>query len=281
MAKRRDSALSKRAASFGRTPTQVRESVGLWHRPALLDLASDLLLLGVLLATTYAAVAWVQNRPLFPVREVIVATPTAQVTPAQIEFAARSAIHGNFFSVNLENVRVAFEKLPWVRRAEVRRSWPDALELRLEEHQAVAYWRVLDSDAVQLVNRQGEVFVAASDARMPEFHGPQGAAGLLLARHHTYSGVLAPLQHHLTGLWLSAREAWRLQLDNGMVIVLGREQDKAPLEQRLERFVVTWPQAQEQVGIQVAVADLRYPRGYALTPYRTLKTQKGRNEQGI
>lgn len=275
MAERRDPSLLKRAASFGATPLRARETVGLWHRPALLDLVSDLLLLFALLATVYAAVVWVLNRPLFPVREVIVTTPPAQVTTAQIEFAARSAIRGNFFSVSLEDVRMAFEKLPWVRRAEVRRSWPDALELRLEEHQAVAYWRVPDSEAVHLVNRQGEVFIAASNAAMPEFSGPQGSAGYLLARHRAYSEMVAPLQRRLTGLWLSAREAWRLQLDDGMVIVLGREQERAPLEQRLERFVATWPQAREKVGIQVAVADLRYPRGYALTPAPHAQDSKG------
>lgn len=275
MAERRDSSLLKRAASFGAVPPRARESAGFWDRPALLNLVADLLLLFAFLATAYAAVAWVLNRPLFPVREVIVTTPPAQVTTAQIEFAARSAIRGNFFSVSLEEVRLAFEKLPWVRRAEVRRSWPDVLELRLEEHQAVAYWRVPDSEAVQLVNRQGEVFVASSNAAMPEFSGPQGSAAFLLARHQAWSEMVAPLQRRLTGLWLSAREAWRLQLDDGMVIVLGREQERAPLEQRLARFVATWPQAREKVGVQVAVADLRYPRGYALTPSPLAQEPKG------
>lgn len=276
MAERRDPSLLKRTASFGGVPPRARESVGVWNRPALLNLVADLLLLFAALATAYAVFTWVLNRPLFPVREVIVTTPPARVTTAQIEFAARSAIRGNFFSVSLEEVRQAFEKLPWVRRAEVRRSWPDTLELRLEEHQAVAYWRVPDSEAVHLVNRQGEVFIASSNAAMPEFSGPQGSAAFLLARHHAWSEMVAPLQRRLTGLWLSAREAWRLQLDDGMVIVLGREQERAPLEQRLARFVATWPQAREKVGVQVAVADLRYPRGYALTPSQNAQEPKGK-----
>jgi cell division protein FtsQ len=70
----------------------------------------------------------------------------------------------------------------------------------------------------------------------------------------------------LVGLALSAREAWQLTLDNGLVIVLGREQERASVNQRLARFVVNWPRVKEQIDIQVAVADLRYPGGFALAP---------------
>jgi cell division protein FtsQ len=175
-------------------------------------------------------------------------------------------VRGNFFTVELEDIRSAFEKLPWVRRAEVRRRWPDAIELRLEEHQAVAYWSVADNDEIHLVNRHGEVFVASSNADLPGFSGPQGSAAYLLARHAEFSRLLAPLERRLVRLWLSAREAWKLELDDGLVIVLGRDQERAPLAQRLARFVSAWPETLEQVGVQVAVADLRYRKGFALTP---------------
>lgn len=249
---------------------------GVWYRPAFLDLISDLLLLGAAVAFGYALVLWFMTRPLFPLREVTVLSPPAQVTTAQIEFAARSAIRGNFFLVDLENVRAAFEKLPWVRRAEVRRRWPDGLELRLEEHQAVAYWTNDDGEDAHLVNVFGEVFVAASNANMPAFSGPQGTAPYLLVRYQQFNRALAPIDKRVVGLRLSAREAWQLELDDGMVIVLGREQDKLPVEQRLERFVRAWPRAIEQVGVQVAVVDLRYQGGFALTPEPQPPEAKGK-----
>lgn len=256
----------KRAVTFAHARARGRETGGLWDRPALLDLVSDLLMAFVALALGYALVIWFLSRPLFPLREVVVVSPPAQVTLSQIEYAARSSMNGNFFSVSLEDVRSAFEKLPWVRRAEVRRRWPDALELRLEEHQAVAYWTVSDSDEVHLVNRQGEIFVAASNAVLPDFSGPPGSAAFLLGRYREFAGMLAPLDRRPVEVWLSAREAWRLVLDDGMVIVLGRDQEKMPIGERLTRFVNAWPETQEQLGVQVAVADLRYQRGFALTP---------------
>ncbi|MFN3985263.1 MAG: cell division protein FtsQ/DivIB [Rhodocyclaceae bacterium] len=265
------SALSQVASA-----TRARGRARVWDRPALLNLFADLLLLGAAIAIGYALVVWFLSRPLFPVREVLVLSPPAQVTTAQIEFAARSAIRGNFFSVDLETVRTSFEKLPWVRRAEVRRRWPDALELRLEEHQAVAYWTSTEFEDAHLVNRQGEIFVAASNANMPAFSGPQGAAGYLLARHEAFSRMLEPLGRRLVGVTLSPREAWQLELDDGMVLVLGRDQERLPVDERLERFVRAWPNTVAQVGLQVAVVDLRYQGGFALTPEVSSQPVKGK-----
>ncbi|MCK9258540.1 MAG: cell division protein FtsQ/DivIB [Azoarcus sp.] len=256
--------------------TNARDDSGLWNRPALLDLLSDLLMLFAAIGLGWALVTWFLSRPLFPLRELVVLTPPGQVTEAQLQYVARTAIRGNFFTIELDSVRAAFEKLPWVRRAEVRRRWPDGIELRLEEHQAVAYWTATESGETRLVNRQGEVFTASSDARMPAFSGPQGSAATLLARYQTYSGMLKPMGASLMGLMLSAREAWQLKLDNGVLIVLGREQERAPLEARLKRFVAAWPEVQDSIGLQVAVADLRYPGGFALTPIDAVPV--GRNQ---
>lgn len=265
----------RRAVLFASARSRGREAAGLWNRPVLLDLVSDVLMLFVLLASLYALAIWFLARPLFTVREVVLLTPKAQVTVAQLEYAARSSINGNFFTVDLDGVRTAFEKLPWVRRAEVRRRWPDAIELRLEEHQPAAYWRVAGSDEVHLVNRHGEVFVAASNADLPSFAGPPGSAALLLARHQDYSDLLAPLGRRPISVWLSPREAWKIELDDGTVLLLGREHASLPISERLARFVRTWPEAAAQIGVGVTTADLRYRNGFALAPQGPAQALKG------
>ncbi len=263
---------SVRAAAVRRTGASAER--GLWHRPALLDLVSDLLMLCAAVALGWALVAWFLSRPLFPLRELVLMTRPAQVTQEQLDYAARLAVQGNFFTVDLEAVKETFEKLPWVRKAEVRRRWPDALELRIEEHDAVAYWTVSENGDARLVNRQGEVFVAASNADLPQFDGPQGSSNWLLARYREFSPMLQPLGLRLVGLALSAREAWQLQLDNGMTIVLGREQEKSPLAERLQRFIAVWPGVEKEIDIEIRVADLRYPGGFALTPADASVLQK-------
>ena len=75
---------------------------------------------------------------------------------------AAPRLAGNFFSVDLQQGRAAFESVPWVRRAVVRRVWPDRLAVRLEEHRAAALWEGPDAGAStdRLVNGYGEVFEA-------------------------------------------------------------------------------------------------------------------------
>lgn len=249
-----------------RRTARVRVNSGMWHRPELLNLISDLLSLLGVFGLGWALMIWFLSRPLFPLSEVVVLSPLGHVTEEQLEYAARTAIDGNFFTVDLETMKAAFEKLPWVRKAEVRRRWPDAIELRVEEHQAVAYWTVSDSGEERLVNAQGEIFTAASTAKMPQFDGPQGSSSGLLARHGEFSTLLQPMGVRLVGLAFSAREAWQLRLDNGLVIMLGRAQERSQLGDRLQRFITAWPRVREQIDIDIKVADLRYPNGFALTP---------------
>lgn len=239
---------------------------GLWDRPQLLNLLSDVLMVFGAAGLGYAAVAALSRLPVYPLREVVVTTPLAQVTLAQLEYASRSSLRGNFFTVDLEDVRGAFEKLPWVRRADVRRRWPGGIEVRLEEHVASAYWRVGETGDMRLVNRYGEIFSAASNARMPVFSGPEGSSGVLLAKFDEFTRKLGPLGKQLVGVSLSAREAWQLKMEDGLTIELGHDQSKAPIDERLSRFVRHYPATRTQLNMNVAVVDLRYPGGFALRP---------------
>jgi cell division protein FtsQ len=255
---------------------------GLWHHPQALNLLSNALLLFSVLGLGLALVTWVFSKQLFPLRELVLSAPPSQVTQAQLEYVARTAIKGNFFTAKLEDVRAAFEKLPWVRHTEVRRLWPDGLELSLEEHEAVAYWKNIGDggEDVRLINRQGEVFAASSDVAMPEFSGPPGSAASMLEYYETYSRILQPLEAKLVRMDLSMRGVWRLWLDNGLSIVLDREQKRPPIEGRLENFVAAWVHLQDRLGGRIAHADLRYPNGFALALANHKTVPQGSEQMG-
>ena len=261
-------------------PARAVEGNGLWDRPQLLNLISDVLMVVGAAGLGYAAVAALSRLPAFPLREVVVMTPLAQVTNAQLEYVARSSLRGNFFTVDLDDVRASFEKLPWVRRADVRRRWPGGVEVRLEEHVASAYWRVGETGDMRLVNRYGEVFSAASNAKMPVFSGHECSSSVLLAKFDEFTGKLGPLGKQLVGVSLSAREAWQLKLDDGLTIELGHDQVKAPIDERLARFVRHYPKARTELNMNVAVVDLRYPSGFALRPIQVEPSGKQESKKG-
>lgn len=235
---------------------------GFWDSPALIDLLADVLFLigGVLLV--WAGVLVVQRLPVFPLRQLVITDPLNQVSRVQIEQTARTAITGNFFTVNIASAQAAFEQLPWVRRASLRRQWPDGLALALEEQRPVARWTPLDGEA-RLVNGYGEVFVAATADALPVFAGPEGSAAQMLNRYHEFAARLDGIQRVPVAVRLSAREAWQLKLDDGVVLELGRDQPKAPLAERLNRFTTHYATVKNRLHA-VSVVDMRYPNGFAL-----------------
>jgi cell division protein FtsQ len=241
---------------------------GFWDRPVLINLLADLLLLagGALLA--WAGVMALQRLPVFPLRQLVVAAPLDQVSPAQVEYTARNVLSGNFFTVNLETAQAAFERMPWVRSASVRRLWPDGIELKLEEHRAAARWTPQEGEP-RLVSTRGEVFMASSRDALPVFTGPEGSAPRVLARYEEFRDSLDAIGRKPVAVHLSAREAWQIRLDDGVLLELGRDQAKHPLTERLNRFTnhyaaVSGPARSRLQSI--GAVDMRYPNGFALRP---------------
>lgn len=235
----------------------------MWHKPQLLNTIADLLFLVAAAAWLAAGSVWLLRWPSLPVRQVQVVTPLQQLKRSEIEQALAGTLAGNFFTVNVDAVRAALEKLPWVRRVQVRRHWPDALELVIEEHRPVARW---GSEGRELVNAQGEVFPAwlpeSSAAALPLFLGPTGTATEVLRRHGEFTAQLAKLGQRPVRVQLSPRLAWQLQLQDGMRIELGRDNARLPLAARLQRLVDSY--APEWRAAPPAVIDLRYPNGFAV-----------------
>ncbi|WP_284155339.1 cell division protein FtsQ/DivIB [Sulfuricystis multivorans] len=253
------------ASKRGKPRIANAEPAGLWHQPALMHLIADVLFALGIVGLGWAALVSLQRLPLFPLREVVLTAAPQHVGVAQLAHAARTSASGNFFTVDLAAVQAGIEALPWVRRAAVRRHWPDGLMVTLEEHEAVAQWRHLNGEK-GLINTFGEVFDAEppEDAPfLPLLSGPPKTAAEILRRLAIFDGQLAPLGRHVTALTLSPRRAWHLELDDGVTIELGRDEERQPLNARLTRFVAHYPDIKAHFG-SIRGADMRYPNGFAL-----------------
>lgn len=259
-------ARSAGGTSMARGNSKGNGGDGFWDRPVLINLLADVLLLagGVLLA--WAGVMALQRLPVFPLRQLVVAAPLDQVSPAQVEYTARSVLSGNFFTVNLETAQAAFERMPWVRTAAVRRLWPDGIELTLEEHRAVARWTAQEGEP-RLVGTRGEVFMASTGETLPVFTGPEGSASRVLARYEEFRDSLGAIGRKPVAVHLSAREAWQVKLDDGVLLELGRDQARHPLTERVSRFTTHYSEVTGAARGRlqtVGAVDMRYPNGFAL-----------------
>lgn len=227
----------------------------MWDNHRLLGRIASLLFLVSLSMLVYAGGFWVTHAPIFPVKRIEISGQMKRVTPEQLRFIAEHELSGTFFTLDIDKTRAAFGKLPWVRDAQVRRRWPDALIISVEEHVAVARW-----GENGLVDARGEWFDAASDQPLPVLEGPAGSQKdmsemLVRLRQQLQGAGLAPAR-----VWLSARRAWRVELDNGVRVELGR----GDVETRAGRFATHWEKTLAALPFHIEYVDMRYPNGFAV-----------------
>ncbi|HPB90166.1 MAG TPA: cell division protein FtsQ/DivIB [Rugosibacter sp.] len=264
------SSLSSRGAGRGASKSVAKTATEgnlFWNSIWLLEIAANALFVIGAALLLWSAMLILQRLPILPIKTLVVSAPVAHVSSAQLEQVVRTTIKGGFLTVNLAEAQHAFEQLPWVRRANLRRQWPDRLVLTLEGQRAVAQWTPLDGE-MRLVNDLGEVFAIDVPIRvaLPVFAGPEGTSAEMLVRYGEFAAHLAEVNQDLVGVRLSSREAWQLTLADGVVIELGREQAKASLAERVARFVTYYPRVKNELQAErsVEVVDMRYPNGFAM-----------------
>ena len=224
--------------------------------------------LGVVAALLLVAIAvmWLARQPLFSVRAIVVDGDVSRNSVSTIRANAAPRLAGNFLTMDLGAVRRAFESVPWVRHAVVRRVWPNRLRVMLEEHRPVALWGS-DTGSDKLVNSFGEVFEAnlgdVEDDDLPRLVGPDGSSAHVLAMLGRIDTVLAPLGARVETLALSSRGSWRATLDSRAILELGRGSDDDVVA-RSARFVATLGKVTDRFQRPLEYADLRHQDGYAV-----------------
>lgn len=242
----------------------------------LMNGVAALLVIGLVLAVLAYGANWLARRPVFSIRAVQVEGDVARNSTATLRANALPRLSGTFLTMNLQQARQAFEAVPWVRNATVQRVWPAKLKVKLEEHQPAAYWELkaegadAQSDAAverQLVNSFGEVFQAnlgdVEDENLPTLSGPAGTAGHMLSLWKQLQPMTQLLSDSAERLDLSGRGSWRLKLEKGAEIELGRGSDAEVLA-RFQQFVLTLTQMTSRYQSELLAADLRHRDGYAL-----------------
>jgi cell division protein FtsQ len=227
----------------------------MWDKTVLMNGLAGALYAVAAVLVLYVAWTLAARLPMFTLREVRVGGELAHVTRGEIEGVVQRDLRGNFLTLDLAATSGSFEKLPWVRKASVRRLWPARLDVVLEEHVPLARWA-----GAALVNTHGEVFQAAYGGKLPVFIGPKGMAREIAIQFRYFRGSLQTIGQTPVQVQVSPRRAWELKLESGATLVLGREQ----VEARLARFVAVHDRTLARLGRDVDYVDLRYSNGFAV-----------------
>ncbi len=235
----------------------------------LMNVVSGLVFAGIAGALLVGGAGRIARLPAFEIAAIEVGGELTRNSVPTIRANALPALAGNFFTIDLQRAQRAFEQVPWVRHATVRRVWPNRLVVRLQEHQPAALWEnpAAEGGVERLVNAQGELFDAnlgdVEDDALPLFAGPEGSAPQMLGFWRRLQPAFERRGVVIERLTLSGRGSWRVETDRAAAIVLGRGSDDEVLA-RTERFLRTLAQVRGRWPGPLEYADLRHPDGYAL-----------------
>lgn len=234
----------------------------------LMNGTAALLLVCFVVLVVFAGGKWLGRLQIFAIEGITVHGDMSHNSPLTLRANVAPGLNGTFFSVDLARVRSAFEAVPWVRHAVVRREFPNRLRVELQEHVAVAYWG--DDPELRLLNNFGEVFEAnvgeVEQDELPKLSGPDGQSDEVLRMYQALRPALAAMDLAIEQLDLSGRGSWRARLDGGAVIELGRG-DTDTVTERLQQFLKTLTQVTTRYGRtpgSLETADLRHVNGYAV-----------------
>ncbi len=229
----------------------------MWDKLPKLRTVVSVLIYGLLLAGGYAGYVILHRPDFFPVQQIRLTTPLRNVQTATVLKLVRQSLQGNFFTADIVFLRQSLEKLPWVRRVAVSRSFPGQLTIKLATYQALAHW-----NKHALISGEGEVFYVpdAYQQNLPHFTAPDGTEKEVIAGYVALNKQLAAQKLRITQLTLSPRHAWQIRLDNDMVLELGREN----MQQRLAKFIAVYPYTLAVSRNTVKQVDLRYRNGFAV-----------------
>ncbi len=195
-----------------------------------------------------------------PVERVSFDGTTRHLDRQQLAASSVALMHGGLLSADLNAVKAGIQENPWVYQVGVTRRWPAALYLQITEEVPVARW---GDDG--LLNHEGDIFwpdEAASYTSLPLLKGPSGNTAMMMSEYYDLNQMLRNVGLQLVELKLEARGAWTLILNNGIKVVVGRDQVVA----RLERFLTVYQQrlqAEADAG-RIEQIDIRYNNGIAV-----------------
>jgi cell division protein FtsQ len=193
-----------------------------------------------------------------PIRYVRATGVFQYLSKDDVKTALQPLVATNFFSADMQALQQAVASLPWVASVTVKRVWPDAIDIRVNERKPYVRWSV-DS----LLNERGERFSPKNVylfKRLPLLNGPEQQEKKVLEIMKGIRTELADYSLALAEFNVNDRWSWQIKLASGLEIKLGRNEQL----KRLQRFLKTLAVLGQERVNSMATVDLRYPNGYAV-----------------
>lgn len=174
---------------------------------------------------------------------------------SEIDILEKIGLDGttSLMALDVAATRDALKSLPWILDAEVRKIYPDTIEIKLKEKVAFGIWQ--HGNELQLIERDGKPIAKLRDnkfAHLPLFVGKDAGTGAEEIMHDL--DRWPAVKGRVKALMRVAGRRWDLKLDNGVVIKLPEhDMDRAMAE------LAEFDNSQQVLERDILAIDLRLP----------------------
>lgn len=218
-----------------------------------------LLLLGAILLIVIASFQGGDfSNDWFAVQKIEIKGDLVHVTEDELQSDFSPLMGTNLLNIPLSKVLEIVLSSEWVANAEIRKIWPNTLQVLVYEHAPLAYW----GDR-QLISTSAVIITPQKVPTLPltKFYGPDDTSDVVLEQFSLISQVLSSTSLRVATLSLEERGAWRIIFTNGVTVKLGRED----ILERLQRFIAVYKSDLSGRIETIISVDARYPHGVAVS----------------
>lgn len=198
-------------------------------------------------------------KQVVPIKHVKVSGEFQHISKDEIKVALEPLVNVGFFDANVQAIHDTLAQMTWVESTTVNRVWSDTLAIKIKEKHPFVRWgddNLIDNKGNLINPKNIEPFI-----NLPILHGVEGQEAKSLEIMKGVNTALADQEMRMTEFSINNRWAWKIKLTTGLEILLGRDDQL----KKLQRFMKTVDVlGREQINT-MAVVDLRYPNGYAVS----------------
>jgi len=177
----------------------------------------------------------------------------------EIKTALQPLVMTSFFDADMQAIHQVVSELAWVDTVTVKRVWPDAIDIKIREKKPYVRW-----GQHSLVSTKGDIITPKNIDQfkyLPILQGPDQQQLKTLEIMKGVNTALADQSMKIAEFTINDRWAWKIKLTTGLEILLGRNEQLKKLQRFLKTLEVLEPERVEKI----AIVDLRYPNGYAVS----------------
>ena len=193
----------------------------------------------------------------FPIKNVT-SSELINVNKDDISKAVKYLYSKSFFDIDLNHLKNKLEKIEWVRKINVRRSYPNEIIIDIEEHTPILIW-----NNKMYINKYGEKFNASKiDKSIPILISDESRINEVFAYFKLFNEKLSSrkLDFKITKIMENEIRSLAISLSSGINIQLGSKDvnNKIPL------FFEIYKSLNTRDLNKIRYIDMRYTNGFSV-----------------